>query len=43
MVHLRAKWVECFARWIDVPCADEDALVFLCGDYMSLLSKGRTK
>ncbi|CAM9480375.1 unnamed protein product [Ascophyllum nodosum] len=30
-------------RWIDVPCDDEDALVFLCGDYMSLLSKGRTK
>lgn len=29
-------------RWIDVPCP-EDALVFNCGDYLSLLSKGRLK
>eukprot|EP00752_Nemacystus_decipiens_P012401 g10988.t1 len=30
-------------RWIDVPCAHEDALVFNCGDYLSLLSNGRLK
>ncbi|CAM9609787.1 unnamed protein product, partial [Scytosiphon promiscuus] len=30
-------------RWIDVPCAQEDALVFNCGDYLSLLSNGRLK
>ncbi|CAN0158891.1 unnamed protein product, partial [Ectocarpus sp. 6 AP-2014] len=30
-------------RWVDVPCAQEDALVFNCGDYLSLLSNGRLK
>ncbi|CAN0293903.1 unnamed protein product, partial [Ectocarpus sp. 13 AM-2016] len=30
-------------RWVDVPCAREEALVFNCGDYLSLLSNGRLK
>lgn len=30
-------------RWVDVSCSAEDAIVFNCGDYLSLFTEGRLK